>query len=157
MVREYWGEERVYHHTAPINMTYALREALRIVLEEGLEARVKRHELNHRALRAGLEEMGFRYVTKHAVPVLNPVYVPDGANDARVRRRLLQEFGIEVSAGLGPFKGKVWRIGIMGHTSRRRNVMLFLAALKAILIDEGVKLPQSEVLAAASSVYASRP
>ncbi|UCF81371.1 MAG: alanine--glyoxylate aminotransferase family protein [Acidobacteriota bacterium] len=157
MVREYWGEERVYHHTAPINMTYALREALRIVLEEGLEARIKRHELNHRALRAGLEAMGLRYVTKHAVPVLNPVYVPDGADDARVRRRLLEEFGIEVSAGLGPFKGKVWRIGIMGHTSRRRSVMLFLAALKAILIDEGVKLADGEVLASASSVYATRP
>ena len=157
LVRRYWGKERVYHHTAPINMTFALREALRIILEEGLEARIKRHELNHRALRAGLEAMGLRYVPKHPLTVLNPVHVPDGADDAKVRRRLLQEFGIEIGAGLGPFKGKVWRIGLMGHTSRRRNVMLFLAALKSILLDEGVKLPSGEVLAAASSVYSSRP
>ena len=133
MLRQYWGEQRVYHHTAPINMTYGLHEALRSVLEEGLEQRIARHLLNHRALRAGLDALGISYVPKQSLTTLNAVTVPGGVDDAGARRRLLEEFGIEIGAGLGPFKGKAWRIGLMGHASTRRNVMLVLSALKQIL------------------------
>jgi alanine-glyoxylate transaminase/serine-glyoxylate transaminase/serine-pyruvate transaminase len=149
MLRQYWGEQRVYHHTAPINMTYGLHEALRIVLEEGLEQRIARHLLNHRALREGLEALGIGYVPKHSLTTLNAVTVPGGADDAGVRRRLLEEFGIEIGAGLGPFKGKAWRIGLMGHSSTRKNVILFLAALEAILAPRD----RGRALAAAAAVY----
>jgi alanine-glyoxylate transaminase/serine-glyoxylate transaminase/serine-pyruvate transaminase len=144
----------VYHHTAPINMTYGLREALRIILEEGLEARINRHELNHRALRAGLAAMEIQYVPTHSLTTLNAVHVPQGLDDAKVRKRLLVEYGIEIGAGLGPFKGKAWRIGLMGTSSTRRNVMLFLAALETILTQEGVKFPRGEALAAAGALSA---
>jgi alanine-glyoxylate transaminase/serine-glyoxylate transaminase/serine-pyruvate transaminase len=154
MIRAYWGAERSYHHTAPINMTYALHEAVRIVLEEGLEARQARHLLNHRALRAGLEAMGLSYVPSRPLATLNAVAVPDGVDDARVRRRLLDQHGIEIGAGLGPFKGKAWRVGLMGESSRRRNVFLFLAALESILAEEGYDLPRGAALAAAGEVYA---
>src|SRR5208282_2339401 len=130
MLRQYWGEQRVYHHTAPINMTYALHEALRAVLEEGLDQRIARHTLNHRALRAGLEAMGITYVPRHSLTSLNAVHIPPGVDDAKARRRLLSEFGIEIGAGLGPFKGKAWRIGLMGHSSSERNVILVLSALE---------------------------
>ncbi len=153
MLRAYWGEERVYHHTAPINMTYALHEALRIVLEEGLEARIARHQLNHEALRAGLEAMGFSYIPEHSLTTLNAVRVPDGVDDLVVRKRLLNEYGIEIGAGLGPFKGKAWRIGLMGHSSSRRNVLLILAALEALLLDQGADIKPGEALQAASGVY----
>ena len=155
MIKSYWGSERTYHHTAPINMTYALYEALRIVLEEGLEARIGRHRRNYRALRAALEAMGLAYIPERSLATLNAVRVPEGADDARVRRRLLAEYGIEIGAGLGPFAGTAWRIGLMGESSRRRNVMLFLAALEAILIDEGVGVTRGAGLAAAAGVYAS--
>ena len=155
MIKSYWGSERTYHHTAPINMTYALYEALRIVLEEGLEARIGRHRRNYRALRAALEAMGLAYIPERSLATLNAVRVPEGADDARVRRRLLAEYGIEIGAGLGPFAGTAWRIGLMGESSRRRNVMLFLAALEAILIDEGVGVARGAGLAAAAGVYAS--
>jgi alanine-glyoxylate transaminase/serine-glyoxylate transaminase/serine-pyruvate transaminase len=154
MIRQYWGEQRVYHHTAPVNMTYALHESLRIVLEEGLAQRIARHEKNHRALRAGLEAMGLKYIPQRSLTTLNCVAVPAGVDDARVRRRLLDEFGIEIGAGLGPFKGKGWRIGLMGHASTRRNVTLFLAALDTLLADEGVT-SFGRALPAAAQVYAS--
>ncbi len=153
MIADYWGGDRVYHHTAPVNMTYALYEALRIVLEEGLEPRIARHALNHRALRAGLEALGLAYVPSRPLTTLNAVAVPGGVDDARVRRRLLAEYGIEIGAGLGPFKGKAWRIGLMGTSSTRRNVMLVLAALEAILAGESVEIGRGEALAAASAVY----
>jgi alanine-glyoxylate transaminase / serine-glyoxylate transaminase / serine-pyruvate transaminase len=133
MLRNYWGQERAYHHTAPINMTYALREALAIVLEEGLEARWARHQENHRALRAGLEALGLHYIPARSLTTLNAVHTPAGHDEATLRRRLLNEYGIEIGAGLGPFKGKALRIGLMGHSSTRRNVMLVLAALEAVL------------------------
>jgi alanine-glyoxylate transaminase/serine-glyoxylate transaminase/serine-pyruvate transaminase len=155
MLRQYWGEQRVYHHTAPINMTYALYEALRLVQEEGLDARIARHERNHRALRAGLEAMGIAYVPKRSLTTLNLVSVPAGADDAKVRRQLLEEFGIEIGAGLGPFKGKAWRIGLMGHSSTERNVALLLAALETILGSEGAPITKGRALAAAAEVYAS--
>jgi alanine-glyoxylate transaminase / serine-glyoxylate transaminase / serine-pyruvate transaminase len=133
MIRNYWGADRVYHHTAPINMTYALREALAIVLEEGLENRIARHRKNHLALRAGLEAMGLAFIPKESLTTLNAIHVPDGVDEAAVRRRLLNEYGIEIGAGLGPFKGKALRIGLMGSSSSQRNVMLVLAALENIL------------------------
>jgi len=136
MLRKYYtggGGGRVYHHTAPINMTYALREALAIVLEEGLEARVTRHAQMHRRLRSGLEAMGLGYIPKHSLHTLNCINIPEGADDAGVRRRLLEEYGIEIGAGLGVMAGKAWRIGLMGHGSTVRNVDLVLAALKEIL------------------------
>jgi alanine-glyoxylate transaminase/serine-glyoxylate transaminase/serine-pyruvate transaminase len=153
MIRQYWGEQRTYHHTAPVNMTYALREALRIVLEEGLEARIERHTLNHRALRAGLEAMGLRYVPRNSLTTLNAVRVPDGVDDAAVRRRLLEDFGIEIGAGLGPFKGKAWRIGLMGASSTRRHVTLFLAALESILRGQQVAVEPGAAMQAAMLVY----
>ncbi len=153
MLRRYWGEERVYHHTAPINATYGLHEALRIVLEEGLEARITRHKLNHQALRAGLEAMGVNYVPDHSLTTLNAVHVPDGVDDLTVRKRLLNEFGIEIGAGLGPFKGKAWRIGLMGHSSTKRNVVLVLSALESLLLDQGADLKPGEALQAASGAY----
>ena len=153
MISQYWGKNRVYHHTAPINMSYALYEALRMVVEEGLEARLERHLLNHRALRAGLEAMGLCYIPKHSLPNLNAIHVPEGADDALVRRRLLEDFGIEIGAGLGPFAGKAWRIGIMGSSCTRRHVVLVLGALESILSDMGVSLPKGEALAAANAAY----
>jgi alanine-glyoxylate transaminase/serine-glyoxylate transaminase/serine-pyruvate transaminase len=135
MVRKYWGSERVYHHTAPINMLYALHEALRAVLEEGLEARWQRHRARHDLLRAGLAELGIRYLSQegHHLPMLNAVTVPAGMDDAAGRRRLLEEYGIEIGAGLGDFRGKAWRIGLMGESASRRNVTLLLAALRQML------------------------
>jgi len=137
MLRKYYtgggGGGRVYHHTAPVNMTYALREALAIVLEEGLDARIERHRRMHLRLRAGLEAMGLNYVPKHSLHTLNCVHIPSGADDAGVRRRLLEEYNIEIGAGLGPMAGKAWRIGLMGHSASIRNVDLIQAALREIL------------------------
>ncbi|MFM9079544.1 MAG: pyridoxal-phosphate-dependent aminotransferase family protein [Opitutaceae bacterium] len=137
MLRKYYtgggGGGRVYHHTAPINMTYALHEALTIVLEEGLEARIARHAAMHQRLRAGLERLGLSYIPQRSLHSLNCIRVPEGADDAGVRKRLLEEYGIEIGAGLGPMAGKAWRIGLIGHGSTVRNVDLVLAALGNIL------------------------
>jgi len=157
MVRQYWGEARKYHHTAPVNMIYALHEALRIVAEEGLEARWQRHRLHHRALVAGVEAMGLSLLVPEAerLPMLNAVRIPDGADDRRVRSALLNDFGIEIGAGLGPFAGQIWRVGLMGHAATRRNVTLFLAALESILRAEGAGV-KSGGLEAAEAVYAEK-
>ena len=135
LLASYWGQERVYHHTAPISMNYGLHEALRLVLVEGLENRWRRHQENHLALKQGLDALGLRIVSQagHQLWQLNAVAVPDGADEAGVRKRLLNEFNIEVGAGLGPFKGKVWRVGLMGETSTSTNVKTFLDALKVCL------------------------
>ncbi len=135
MLKNYWGTDRVYHHTAPINMTYALREALQMVLEEGLPERIARHERNHRALRSGLERLGLNYIPEHSLTTLNAVHVPEGVDDAAVRKRLLNDYNIEIGAGLGPFKGKAWRFGLMGSSSTEQNVTLVLAALAEIFAD----------------------
>ena len=157
LLSQYWGEERVYHHTAPISMNYALREALRLVAEEGLEARFARHGKNHEALAAGLGALGLALATEegHRLPMLNAVTVPDGVDEARVRTRLLAEHGIEIGGGLGPMKGKVWRIGLMGESSRRAHVLTVLAALEDALRAEGRRVPPGAALAAAQSVYAA--
>ncbi|MEP7271730.1 MAG: alanine--glyoxylate aminotransferase family protein [Acidobacteriota bacterium] len=152
LLTNYWGSERVYHHTAPITMNYALHEALRIVTEEGLEARGRRHELNHRALVAGIEAMGLQMqvAPEYRLWTLNAVAVPAGIDEARVRRRLLDEFDIEIGGGLGVFKGKVWRVGLMGSGSTANNVLLLLGALERTLIGEGFKLSGSGASAAAA-------
>jgi alanine-glyoxylate transaminase / serine-glyoxylate transaminase / serine-pyruvate transaminase len=135
MIKNYWGQERAYHHTAPINMLYGLHEALAIVLEDGLEKRFARHREMHQRLKDGLARIGIGYASQegHSLPMLNAVTVPDGVDEAMVRRRLLEDYGIEIGAGLGVFKGKVWRIGLMGHSASKRNVAVVLAALTEIL------------------------
>ena len=153
LVIGYWGSSsnRSYHHTAPINALYGLDEALLMLHEEGLEAAWVRHERNHRALRAGLEVLGMQFIVPPAerIPQLNAVQVPDGVDEARVRGRLLEEFNLEIGAGLGALAGKVWRIGLMGYSSRRENIMACLAALGSILAEEGLKVSAAEAAAEA--------
>lgn len=155
MVRAYWGGQRAYHHTAPINMNYALHEALRLVLEEGLENRFARHQKHHTALSAGLAAMGIEYAVpkSHRLPQLNAVFIPDGVDDAVARKQLLEEFGIEIGGGLGPMKGKTWRIGLMGAACTNRNVLLLLAALERCLGTQGVPVNAGAGVAAANAVY----
>jgi alanine-glyoxylate transaminase/serine-glyoxylate transaminase/serine-pyruvate transaminase len=154
MVRDYWGTDRKYHHTAPINMIYALREALRIIAEEGLQPRFERHRLNHRALVAGIEAMGLSMLVSEAerLPMLNAVCIPAGVDDLNVRKALLNQFGIEIGGGLGEFAGKVWRVGLMGHSSRRKNVFIFLTALETVLKAQGFKV-QPGAIEAATAIY----
>ena len=154
LFEQYWAGEPFYHHTPPTTFYYALLEALRIVEEEGLEARWARHRLNHRALVAGAEAMGLRMHVEPAYRLwtLNTVKIPEGVDDAKVRGRLLREFGIEIGGGLGSLKGKVWRIGLMGVNSRSNNVLLLLAALERILPSEGFSCGAG--IAAANAVYA---
>jgi alanine-glyoxylate transaminase/serine-glyoxylate transaminase/serine-pyruvate transaminase len=155
LIANYWGSDRVYHHTAPINMTYALHEALRILLGEGLVAAWARHRKNHEALRAGLAAIGIDYATQAgcALPQLNAVWIPADIDDAKLRKALLDRFGIEVGAGLGAFKGKVWRIGLMGYASRQANVFALLAALEQLLAEQGHRFDRGAGLAAANNVY----
>ena len=135
LLASYWGEQRAYHHTAPISMNYALHEALRLVLEEGLENRWRRHEQNHLALKAGLKALGLSIGSQEGNQLwqLNAVTVPEGADEAAVRKRLLSDWNIEIGAGLGPLKGKVWRIGLMGETSSQASVEKVLGALRTCL------------------------
>lgn len=156
LIESYWGGDRAYHHTAPITMTYALREGLRIVLEEGLEARWDRHARNHKALKAGLQALGLTYIAAegHQLPQLNAVRLPDGVDDAAGRKQLLTDFGIEVGGGLGEFKGKAWRIGLMGYNSRPNCVVQVLAALEQVLRTQGAKVELGAGVAAAERMYA---
>ncbi len=155
MVGDYWGAARKYHHTAPINMIYALRESLRIILEEGLEARFARHQSNSEALVAGVEAMGLKMLVPadERLASLNAVLIPEGADDVATRKALLKQFGLEIGAGLGPLAGKMWRVGLQGHSSWERNVLLFLTALETVLAAQGVKV-QPGGAAAAEAVYA---
>lgn len=140
MLRNYWGANRAYHHTAPINMNFGLHQSLRLVLEEGLDARFARHRLHHEALKAGLEAMGIGYSVANmanSLPMLNSVLIPDGVDDVAIRKQLLNEFGIEIGGGLGPMKGRTWRIGLMGEAAKKTNVLLFLAALEQCLGRQG--------------------
>ena len=136
-------------------MVYALYEGLRLVLEEGLEARWARHRRNHEALKAGLKALGLTYTATegHQLPQLNAVRVPPGCEDLPVRKRLLTEFGIEIGGGLGEFKGKAWRIGLMGYNSRPDVVLLFLGALEQCLASQDVKVQAGAGVAAANRVY----
>ena len=136
MIRNYWsGAKRMYHHTAPISMVYSLYEALRLILEEGLQARFERHMRNYELLRDGLEDMGFEFLVakEYRLPMLNAVKIPAGIDEAAVRGRLLDEYNIEVGGGLGDFAGKIWRIGLMGCSSTEGHVNMFLSALKQII------------------------
>lgn len=157
MLSQYWGQERVYHHTAPINMTYGLYEALQLILEEGLEACWARHARHHAALQAGLAAIGITYSAAegYQLPMLNAVKIPDGIDDAAVRRGLLERFGIEIGGGLGAFKGRVWRIGLMGYGARANNVLLLLAALEQLLSEQGCKFTPGAAIAAANESYRS--
>ncbi len=152
MLSSYWGTERAYHHTAPINMTYGLYEAVRLILEEGLDACFDRHLQNHRALRRGLEALGIGYApqTGYELPMLNAVWIPKEADDAWTRRELLRRYGIEIGGGLGDFRGRVWRIGLMGYASRMSNVLWLLAALEQLLAEQGVPIEPGSGIAAAS-------
>jgi alanine-glyoxylate transaminase/serine-glyoxylate transaminase/serine-pyruvate transaminase len=131
LIGDYFGSSRVYHHTAPINMIYAIHEALRMVLEEGLEPRFARHHANHRALIAGLAVLDIHPTVAESerLWMLNSVAVPDGVDDREIRGRLLGRHGIEIGGGLGPLAGKIWRIGLMGESSRIENVRRLLACL----------------------------
>lgn len=155
-IQSYWGGDRAYHHTAPITMVYALREGLRLVLEEGLEARWARHIRNHNALKAGLQAIGLEYIAAeaHRLPQLNAVKIPAGVDDVACRKRLLTEFGIEIGGGLGDFKGKAWRIGIMGYNSRPICVLSVLAAMEHVLRGAGIKVTPGSGVAAAENAYA---
>jgi alanine-glyoxylate transaminase/serine-glyoxylate transaminase/serine-pyruvate transaminase len=152
----YWGPERFYHHTSPILLVYALREALRLIDEEGLEPRFRRHCLNGEALQAGLEAMGLRLVAQegHRMKVLTTVYLPDDIDEAAVRGALLNEFNIEVGGGLGALKGRILRIGLMGASSTRANVLLVLSALEEVLRRQGYRCPPGAGLQAAQAVFA---
>ncbi len=135
MVSKYWGKERVYHHTAPISSLYALHESLRIILEEGLEARFARHKKNYELLRTGLEKLGFEYLVapEYRLPMLNAVKIPAGIEDAPTRKKLLEGYDIEIGAGLGELAGKLWRIGLMGYSSSENNVNLLISAIGKIM------------------------
>ncbi len=159
LIMGYWGKgtRRAYHHTAPVNAMYALHEALLMVHEEGLENAWERHRRNHLALKAGLEAMGIQFIVDeaHRLPQLNAIAIPEGVDDAAVRLRLLEEHHLEIGAGLGDLAGKVWRIGLMGYSSRIENITLCLAALDGVLADidapvnHGVALPAAEKILAA--------
>jgi (S)-ureidoglycine-glyoxylate aminotransferase len=153
----YWSPARFNHHTAPTSMVYGLREALRAFLEEGLEVRFARHRLHGDALRAGLTALGLSLFGKEApanrLPFITPVIVPDGVDELRVRTRLIDDFGIEIGAAFGPLQGRIWRIGTMGYSASRRNVLLALAALEHVLRGEGFRGPAGAGVDAALEHY----
>jgi len=152
----YWGKDRLYHHTPPITLIYAMREALRAVLEEGLEARWERHRENQQALIAGLEAMGLELLVSNPADRLvtvTAINIPAGLEDGKVRKQLLDEFNIEIAGGLGPLKGKIWRVGLMGYSCQKPNVLIFLAALEKTLLDQGFRLPAGAGVAAAIQNY----
>jgi alanine-glyoxylate transaminase/serine-glyoxylate transaminase/serine-pyruvate transaminase len=142
LLSTYWTNDRFYHHTAPISMVYAFYEALRLVLEEGLEERIKRHNLHGNALKTGLEAMGLELHAQegHRLSMLTTVRIPSGVDDAAVRKGLLNGFNLEIGGGLGPLKGLVWRIGLMGYSSNPENILLVLASLEKMLTVEGCKV-----------------
>jgi alanine-glyoxylate transaminase/serine-glyoxylate transaminase/serine-pyruvate transaminase len=155
----YWGTTRTYHHTAPTNALYALHESLFMLYEEGLEHSWARHQRNHKALKAGLETFGTKFLVeeKYRLPQLNSVYVPTGVDEKEVRRRLLAEYNLEVGAGLGDFAGKIWRFGLMGYSSKIENVMLCLNALETVFANMGKKIDIGAAEAAAYRVYEASP
>ncbi|MGH9792942.1 MAG: pyridoxal-phosphate-dependent aminotransferase family protein [Candidatus Acidiferrales bacterium] len=151
-----WGKERTYHHTPPIPLIYGMREALRIVFEEGLESRWERHRQNQQALVAGLEAMGIELFVKNPadrLPTVTGVCVPDGVDDKLFRKQLLDEFSIEIAGGFGPLKGKLWRIGLMGYCSSKNNILLLLAAMEKLLLEQGVRVPTGAGVGAAVQSY----
>ena len=155
----YWSTDRFNHHTAPTAMVYGLREALRALQVEGLEPRFARHRLHGGALRAGIDALGLRLfgqqLLAHRLPMITPVIVPDGIDDMRVRQSLLQDFGVEIGAAFGPLQGRIWRIGTLGYSATRQNILLCLAALEAVLRREGWKMAAGAGVDAAMEYYAA--
>ena len=155
LIMSYWGEgkKRAYHHTAPVNALYGLHESLLILKEEGLETSFTRHRVNHQALVAGLEAMGLEMAVdqEFRLPQLNSVYIPDGIDDGKTRNLLLNDFNLEIGAGLGELAGKTWRIGLMGHSSTRRNVLTCLASLETVMAKQGYDLVPGAAIDAAKS------
>ena len=153
----YWNETRAYHHTSPINMTYALRESLRMMMEEGLDNRIQRHARVADGLRAGVEALGMTLLAEEGrrLNPLTTVSVPEGIDDAKVRRTLLNDYDIEIGGGLGEFRGKAWRIGLMGESARERNVFALLSALETILSKEGYEVAFGASLSAAQRAIAT--
>jgi len=152
----YWGRDRLYHHTPPISLIFALREAMRLVVEEGLEARWERHRVNQLALIAGLEAMGLDLLVKNPadrLPTVTAVMIPGGIDDVKMRNQLLDEFNIEIAGGFGSVKGKIWRVGLMGYCSQKPFVLLFLAALEKCLLDQGFRVPSGAGVGAAIRSY----
>ena len=156
-LESYWGQSRSYHHTAPISMTYALREALRMMMEEGIENRISRHARVASALRAGLEALGLELLAdpEYRLNPLTTVSIPNGIDDATVRSSLLRDYDIEIGGGLGEFRGKAWRIGLMGDSARDRNVFALLSALETILNANGYEVAYGSSLAAAQKALAT--
>lgn len=156
LVMGYWGKgaKRAYHHTAPVNALYALHESLILLQNEGLENTWKRHQDNHNALKAGLEALGLEFVVNEAdrLPQLNAVTLPEGVEDAVVRDQLLSQYNLEIGAGLGDLAGKVWRIGLMGYSSRAENILLCISALEAVLSGMDAKINKGVAIDAAQAV-----
>ena len=156
LLEEYWmGTTRKYHHTLSMSMVYALREALRVVIEEGESARYKRHERHAQALIAGAEAIGLEPAAaeNHRVPMLTTLLIPDGIDDGTVRKRLIQDFGIEIGGGLGVFAGKAWRIGLMGDAANEQNVLLVLNAIEQLLNEFGHSVETGTAVSAAAAAY----
>lgn len=157
LVMGYWGAgKRTYHHTAPINPLYGLHEALVLLQEEGLEASWARHRQQYEAMRAGIEAMGLSYLVKepYRLPQLNAIQVPEGVDDATVRNKLLHDYNIEIGGGLGALAGKLWRIGLMGHSANPKNVMSCLGALDAVLAELRVPIHEGAATTAAQKAFA---
>ncbi|MDH4264371.1 MAG: alanine--glyoxylate aminotransferase family protein [Deltaproteobacteria bacterium] len=155
MVGKYWGSERTYHHTAPISMNYALLEALRIIGEEGLAPRHERHRRNHLALVQGIEAMGLNMLVPEPYRLwsLNAVSIPQGTDDPKLRKKLLDEYNLEIGGGLGALKGKIWRVGLMGYSSSEANVLYFLIALEQALREQGFEVPRGAGATAAKEFF----
>jgi alanine-glyoxylate transaminase / serine-glyoxylate transaminase / serine-pyruvate transaminase len=152
----YWGKDRLYHHTPPISLIYALREAMRLTIEEGLENRWERHRVNQQALIAGVEAMGLKLLVenpKDRLVTVTPVMIPAGIDDAEYRNQLLDEFNIEIAGGIGPLKGKIWRLGLMGYCAQKANVLLLLASMEKVLVEQGGRVAPGAGVAAAVRNY----
>jgi alanine-glyoxylate transaminase / serine-glyoxylate transaminase / serine-pyruvate transaminase len=153
----YWGKDRLYHHTPPISLIYALREAMRLTMEEGLENRWARHRVNQQALIAGVEAMSLELLVKNPkerLVTVTPVMIPTGIDDVKFRNQLLDEFNIEIAGGIGPLKGKIWRLGLMGYCAQKANVLLLLSAMEKVMTDQGARVAPGAGVAAAICNYA---
>src|SRR6267142_4588436 len=152
----YWGNDRLYHHTPPISLIYALREAMRLTMEEGLENRWARHRENQRALIAGVEAMGLALLVKNPderLVTVTPVMIPAGIDDVKFRNQLFDDFNIEIAGGIGTLKAKIWRLGLMGFCAQKANVLLLLAAMEKVMTDQGTRVPAGAGVAAAIQSY----
>lgn len=156
-LQDYWGPRRLNHHTEATSMLYALREGVRIVLQEGLQARFQRHKLHEKALVEGIKAMGLELFndTDWKLPMVTCINIPNGVDGESVRKMLLEQFGIEIASSFGPLHGKIWRIGTMGYSCRKENVLFVLSALEGVLFRHGAQLKLGEGLQAALNVYES--